>query len=181
MFLAIGIALSGGSAIADRAKQEENFNSFTDWCVNRDDISSEAQKTVEALLEVAGTDNCNDANKKLSSLTELNLRDRGLSDLRPLSSFTNLRNLMLLKNKIEDISPLANLTNLTQLNLAGNDIRDITPLSGLTQLRELFLMTNEITDIRSLANLSNLTRLWVTGNPIANKTCPVSPASVCFF
>ncbi|MBE9118350.1 leucine-rich repeat domain-containing protein [Lusitaniella coriacea LEGE 07157] len=128
---------------AAQPKQVENFKSFAAWCMNRESLSSEATKTVEVLLDVAQTNDCTEANDILLSLRELNLRDRGISDLRPLSSFTNLTTLLLLKNKIADVSPLANLRNLTQLNLSGNQIVDITPLSGLTQLRELFLMTND--------------------------------------
>ncbi|WP_341735100.1 leucine-rich repeat domain-containing protein [Microcoleus sp. EPA2] len=49
------------------------------------------------------------------------------------------------------------LTNLTVLNLDANKIRDIKPLQSLTKLN----------------------RLNLSGNPIAPKTCPLKPESIC--
>ncbi|MEG4817790.1 leucine-rich repeat domain-containing protein [Microcoleus sp. K5-D4] len=98
-------------------------------------MSPETKHTVDVLLKEAGTNDCDVADRKLSSLTELGLNDKQISDIKPLAS----------------------LTNLTELGLNDNQIGDIKPLASLT----------------------NLTRLSLSGNPLAPKTCPLSPESIC--
>ena len=46
----------------------------------------------------------------------------------------NLKNLYLNNNRIEDVSPLANLTNLQKLFLSGNPIEDYEPVAFVPQL-----------------------------------------------
>ncbi|NEQ24528.1 MAG: leucine-rich repeat domain-containing protein, partial [Microcoleus sp. SIO2G3] len=62
-----------------------------------------------------------------------------------------------------------------------NQIRDVEPLKSLTQLTALILFDNQISDISTLKSLSQLRSLEVQGNLITNKTCPLSPASICQF
>jgi internalin A len=133
---AIVLALSGNELSAKPDPQLENSRrTFADWCRQKDDLSPETKHTVEVLLKEAGTNDCGAADRKLSSLTELILRD----------------------NQIADIKPLASLTNLTELLLYNNTIGDIKPLASLTKLTDVYL----------------------NGNPIAPKTCPLKPDSIC--
>ena len=62
-----------------------------------------------------------------------------LVDISPIGSLTELEYLEIFKNKIEDISCLANCTKLIDLNICFNHIKDWTPLYGLTRLRRLWL------------------------------------------
>ena len=71
------------------------------------------------------------------------------------------------------------LSNLTELYLGENQISDIKPLASLTNLTWLSLGENQISDIKPLASLTNLNELWLSGNPIAPKTCPLKPESIC--
>ena len=57
---------------------------------------------------------------------------------------TQLNQITLSNNKIQDITPLSKLTQLTELRLDQNQIQDITPLSKLTQLKKLNLKANPI-------------------------------------
>jgi Leucine-rich repeat (LRR) protein len=66
---------------------------FADWCREKASLSPEAKHTVEVLLKQAGTTECDAANQKLSSLTELNLGGNQISDIKPLQSLTNLTSL----------------------------------------------------------------------------------------
>ncbi|MDB9455141.1 trypsin-like peptidase domain-containing protein, partial [Dolichospermum circinale CS-541/06] len=102
---------------------------FTEWCQQKANLSQQRRRTVEVLLQVAKTQNCDQANQTLTNLTELNLNGNQISDIKPLSNLTNLTSLNLWGNQISDIKPLSNLTNLTSLNLWGNQISDIKPLS----------------------------------------------------
>ena len=114
-------------------------------------------------------------NSKLNSKKELNLSEKGLSnisDIGALANLTNLQTLNLSGNSISDIGALANLTNLTELKLSGNKfISDISALGNLTNLQTLNLSYNNISDISALANLTNLQTLKtlnLSGNGISD-------------
>lgn len=92
-------------------------SSFEQWCQQQANLSAERRKTVEVLLEEAGTRDCELAAKNLLSRTELYLS--------PLSGLTNLTELDLQSNKITDVSPLAGLINLKELRLNNNQIKDV--------------------------------------------------------
>ena len=173
---------------ATQAAEPNLGSSFEQWCQQQASLSAEARKTLEVLLEEAGTSDCELAAKNLSSRTALNLVSRGISDLSPLSELTNLAGLYLYNNQITDVSPLAGLTNLQWLDLNSNQIADVSPLAGLTNLIELHLNSNQITDVSPLARLTNLFVLNLQGNAIpsdnsanAQPTCPVSRPDVCRF
>ena len=73
-----------------------------------------------------------------------------------------LTSLNLERNKIVDISPLAELTNLKILNLGHNEIVDISLLAGLKNLKILDLEGNKIVDIiakQKLAKTLNKTNI----------------------
>ena len=175
---------------------------FADWCRQKADLSPETKHTVEVLLKIAGTTECDAANQKLSSLTALGLIDDNkisdikplasltkltrlslvgtqIRDIKPLESLTNLKDLILSNNQINDIKPLESLTNLTVIGLNNNQISDIKPLESLTKLTVINLDNNQISDIKPLASLTKLNRLNLMGNPIALKTCPLKPESIC--
>jgi internalin A len=198
------LALCGNGVSAKAAAETRSGNmrrTFADWCRQKADLSPEAKHTVEVLLQQAGTTECDAANQTLLSLTGLLLPNNQISDLKPLESLTNLTvlflpnnqisdikplesltNLNLLyldKNQISDIKPLESLTNLTVLDLDNNQISDIKPLESLTNLNLLYLDNNRISDIKPLQSLTNLILLRLSGNPIAPKTCPLKPESIC--
>ncbi|MEG4206540.1 leucine-rich repeat domain-containing protein [Microcoleus sp. Pol7_A1] len=148
--------------------QPINLSSFAEWCKHKDSLSEEAIYTVEVLLNKAGTSDCNEADRILSNLTELNLDWNEITDFTPLSALTNLTYLNLSSNQITDITGLSALTNLTYLNLSANQITDITGLSALTNLTHLNLSANQITDITGLSALTNLTYLNLENNQITD-------------
>ena len=133
---------------------------FADWCLNKNKLSVETLRTINTLLQVAETTDCNQASKLLSALTELYLGSNQIADLKPLSTLTSLTWLTLDNNQINDLRPLSTLTSLTDLYLDNNQIAEILPLSDLTKL-----------DLLSLSDNPSLT----------DKTCPVKPASICIF
>ncbi|MFN7382912.1 MAG: leucine-rich repeat domain-containing protein [Dolichospermum sp.] len=145
---------------------------FTEWCQQKANLSQQRRRTVEVLLQVAKTQNCDQANQTLTKLTSLYLTGNQISDIKPLSNLTNLTRLNLSRNQISDIKPLSNLTNLTWLDLEENQISDIKPLSNLlsnlTKLTSLSLRGNQISDIKPLSNLTNLTSLDLWGNQISD-------------
>ncbi|MBR4906255.1 MAG: hypothetical protein IKZ44_05305 [Clostridia bacterium] len=103
---------------------------------------------------------------KLTELTSLSLMTCGnqedgvkLTNIDWIASLTNLRQLNLCHNAIDDISAIAGLDQLEYLNLADNDLRDeqLKYLTGLYKLRELDLyQLPKLTDVSPLAKLSAL-------------------------
>ncbi|EDY83113.1 Leucine Rich Repeat domain protein [Verrucomicrobiia bacterium DG1235] len=108
----------------------------------------------------------------LASLTSLNsgslVSETKISDLTGIEYATNLTELTLRFQTIEELSPLASLANLEQLDLSGNPITDLTQLGSLAQLRVLSISEAEITDLTPLASLSSLQWLFLSKNSISN-------------
>ena len=98
-----------------------------------------------------------------------------LSDLRPLSSLTNLIGLEIDYARIKDIAPLANLENLQTLNLPHNRISDVSALEGLKDLICLSLDYNQISDVAPIAGLLRLQTLNLRFNLISD------PSKLVFF
>lgn len=92
-------------------------------------------------------------------LTDLNAASFGIQFLDGLETATNLVNLDLKSNFIENITPLRDLDNLVNLNLSFNGIDVIEPISGLDSLRTLDLACNG-----SIKNWDPLVALVTTNN-----------------
>src|SRR6476661_9787382 len=150
------------------ANQPINLSSFADWCQHKNRLTKEARHTVEMLLEIAGTSDCDEAQKLLLNLTEIHLNENQITDINPLSGLTNLTELSLGNNQISDITGLSALTNLTKLCLQYNQITDITGLWALTNLTQLSLSHKQITDITGLSGLTNLTGLHLYSTQITD-------------
>ena len=99
-------------------------------------------------------------------LTSLDARYKGIVDLAGLEHATDLQSLVLIGNKIHDISPLSGLTALGFLDLGSNQISDLRPLAAHTLLETLQIWGNQIEDISPLAGLVNLKRLLIENNDI---------------
>ncbi|MEG4855838.1 CHAT domain-containing protein [Microcoleus sp. K1-B1] len=163
--LAVGATMLMGSAAAPNP---QTFESFADFCTNKENLTPEARHTVEVLLSKAKTQECDRAQKTLTNLTELSLIRNQIVDIKPLSKLTNLRELNLSTNQITDVQPLSGLTNLRFLTLTSNQISDVKPLSGLTNLTLLYLADNQIVNIKPLSKLTNLRRLNLSVNQITD-------------
>ena len=104
-----------------------------------------------------------------SNLTELHLGENPIDDINPLMHLAQLSFLRLNDCwTITHISPLADLTQLQVLDLDRNLIVDVSPLAGLAGLTSLDIRYNRIEDIRPLANLTQLTRLLLNNNKIVD-------------
>ncbi len=189
--------------IPSESRVSEKQESFMDWCMNREQLSASAQRTMSVILQRAGTFNCARASQNLMSISQLDLSTSQISDISPLQSLTTITRLKLINNQItdltplkaltnlielnlsynqvEDITPLQSLENLSLLNLSFNQVEDVTPLQSLRRLNELNLNNNQVGDISSLQPLERLTYLLVRNNPIVEAICPVSPKYVCQF
>ncbi len=111
---------------------------------------------------------------KLTQVRELNLDENNINEISPLANLKNLEVLKIgqttngMSNRISDLTPLESLTNLRILEITNCQISDISPLQNLTNLKELNLSNNYITDITPLENLTDLTYLMLHHNDIEN-------------
>ncbi len=116
--------LLGGSCVlsisAISTQADATRRGFVEWCLNQAHLSSQTKHTVDVLLRVAGTQDCHQANNKLSTLDSLDLSYNRIADLKPLSSPANLTSLRLENNQIANVKLLFSLTNLTTLYLRNN-------------------------------------------------------------
>ena len=174
IFLIALITFSFVCSISISKVTSQTLDSFSVWCTQREQLSASEQHTIDVLLTIAGTEECQAASDSLLDSTELDLSDRQLTNLEPLATLRQLNVLYLGNNQITDIRPLENLTELTDLYLPDNQITDISSLIQLDKLSTLYLDNNQLTDLSPLANLRSLTILFANSNylqslePVAN-------------
>jgi len=97
----------------------------------------------------------------LQTLTNLSVRNRGVTNLMGLQFATNLAALDSSQNAIGSLTPLQGLTQLRSLELDRNrgSITTIAPLSGLTNLTRLVLGGVYVGNHSPLTNLTGLVAL----------------------
>jgi len=95
----------------------------------------------------------------LLQITDLKLRNLGISTLEGLEQLENLRTLDLRENPISDLTPISSLTKLRSLNLRETRVVDISPIKDLVQLEYLNLHSTNVKDVTVIANLTNLQTL----------------------
>ena len=82
----------------------------------------------------------------------------------PLAVLTELTDLILAGNRIDDVTPLAGLNRVVVLDLTSNQISDVDDLGVMEGLRYLKLDDNEINDVSSLGHLTSLKFLHLSSN-----------------
>ena len=104
-----------------------------------------------------GTVSLTEANlETMASVTELNIAEKGLTDLSALKYFTGLQTLDCSRNLLTTLDVSA-LTNLTSLVCSDNALTKLN-VSGLTNLTSLDCYRNELTKL-DVSNLTLLTKL----------------------
>lgn len=106
--------------------------------------------------------------EKCTNLLQLNLAKNEIENLAPLKDIRNLQSLDLSHNKIADVGPLANVVALQFLELSDNQIVSVEPLGKLTKLSALYIAGNKITDPAPLAGLTKLSSLDLARNQITD-------------
>ncbi|HOZ46767.1 MAG TPA: leucine-rich repeat domain-containing protein [Candidatus Hydrogenedentes bacterium] len=106
-----------------------------------------------------------------TNLSDLRLAGNLLEDVTPLDGLRQLEHLDLSSNRLRDVSALQNATALRTLRLANNRISDLTPLAALVSIEVLDLSGNEVGVITALSSLTNLEGL----NLAANRIVSLSP------
>ncbi len=114
-------------------------------------------------------------NIKTRLVTELNLTDMKINDLKGLQNITNIdtvQSLDLDHNQLTTLqqNAFAGLTNLEYLDLQNNPLTTIQPdaFAGLTNLKDLSLRNNQLRTIKpnAFAGLTNLGFLFLNNNQL---------------
>ncbi|WP_433772721.1 leucine-rich repeat domain-containing protein, partial [Bacillus wiedmannii] len=108
----------------------------------------------------------------LKNVTYLTLAGNQIEDITPLYSLP-LKDLVLTRNKVKDLSGIDQLNQLDELWIGKNQIEDVTPLTKMTHLKVLDVPNNELKDITPLSNLVNLQKLNLEANYISDLS-PIS-------
>ena len=98
-------------------------------------------------------------------LAILDASNRGIEDLTGIEGAAGLGVLLLDRNRITDVAPLAKL-GLTWLTLAYNRVEDWAPLAAMYFLYDLALDGNSLRDLPPLP--SSLSRLYLSDNSISD-------------
>ena len=98
--------------------------------------------------------------------TELDLKDKGLTEISVLTQCIKLEKLDVSGNNIGWFSGKFKVPTLTSLNLSGNSLSNIDALEPLTKLTYLNLNGCNITSIKVVGFMPELTELYAGGNPI---------------
>ena len=120
-----------------------------------------------------GTVSLTEANlEKMASVMELNIAEKGLTDLSALKYFTGLQTLDCSRNSLTTLDVSA-LTNLTSLDCSENALTTLD-VSALTNLTSLDCYRNELTEL-DVSNLTGLTELdcaynQLTALDVSNQT-----------
>ncbi len=103
-----------------------------------------------------------------SDVTELDLSNRGITDISALSSCTMLESLNISGNIISNISVLGAMPNLKTLDISNNEISNLSPLIALANLESVNASGNAVANISALSGHTALVSLNLDGNPLEN-------------
>ncbi|KMM53230.1 hypothetical protein ACH95_21710 [Bacillus glycinifermentans] len=113
--------------------------------------------------------------KAFCNKIRLRLTGRELTDIKPISICTDMRELILSANRIHDLTPLQSMIFLKKLYLVNNPVTDLTPIAQLKHLQYLNVAKTSVADLSPLADLSSLRELDMTDIQAAEYT----PLSHC--
>ena len=137
---------------------------FGKWCLGYAGLDVDARWSVDTLLRVAGSRDCDRAVTVLSRLKVLDLSGTGVVDLEPIGELGQLERVVLSRNGVVDLGPVAGLKGLKSLVVRGSRVRDLWPLAKLGELRSIVLEDSRIEDLSPLVGLKKLGSLSVAGN-----------------
>ena len=113
--------------------------------------------------------------EKAVNLISLDLSENTIRNISALSACTGLQILDLHSNALIELDALSGLTRLSQLDISYNTIASTAKLSSLTELKQLNLSHNAITDISPIGNLTALQSLSLGYNQLSD----ISPLAAC--
>ncbi len=97
--------------------------------------------------------------KGLLKAVKIDISNRPIDDISPLSKFSGLKKLNLSHTNVTDLYPLRNLNKMEELDLSATKVKDINALQYMSSLSKLILDSTLITNISVLENMDSLKTL----------------------
>jgi Leucine-rich repeat (LRR) protein len=123
------------------------------------------EEAIPALLLVQSREDCG-AFLRFQETRELDLRDRGVTQLAFLQCLPELRSLNLEANNLDSIVGITESPLLELLILRKNKLTSLDALKGLTKLKELDVSFNAITDVDALSAVNFLETIDASANQL---------------
>lgn len=118
-----------------------------------------------------------DTGYKVNAIQILNCTHRGITSLRGIEQFKDLRVLNVSNNKLTTIDPVAKLSRLSSLEVSNNKLTNLDALAELKHLKKVDASNNQISDISALEN-TNIKQLYLSNNQISSLAVINSLASL---
>lgn len=180
--------LSNSSSADEVELRSISFNDSSLYYALKEKIGSSITSYNDETLTI------NMYNNSLETITDLNLPNKGITDLKGIENFSKLRSLDINGCRIKNIKyiPYENLTRLKISNV--DEIEDFSSISNFSKLynleitdggldkipeeiyelnntlHNLTIKNNRLENITNISNLSNLTNLDISGNRITDIT-----------
>ena len=104
----------------------------------------------------------------MPNLEILELEGQQITDITPLLSLKNLRELSLDCNPISSLEGIGALENLEELILSCTDISDISPAFNCPNLRHLQIDNTYVSNLEGIQKLQNLDSLFIENVPVSD-------------
>ncbi|GAA3582742.1 class 1 internalin InlH [Klugiella xanthotipulae] len=100
----------------------------------------------------------------LAGLKNLNCANRGIVSLSGIENLSGLEQVLLDKNPITDLTPLAGVPSIWLLGLSETPANDLSPVYQLGELQWLNLGNSGVTSIAGIERLTDLRRTFLDSN-----------------
>lgn len=125
-------------------------------------------KNIENIAKIRGIEN------SFSTISEIDLSNNIIKDLKGIEKFINLKRLILDNNMISEISHLNNNSSIEEISLRNNNISHLNSLKGLVNLKRINLSGNTLLkeipeELTELPNLESV-KLWDCNIRIYNES-----------
>lgn len=110
-----------------------------------------------------------------TKIERLTLTDMGIESLEQVSGlehFTELNEMVLTDNKIQDISSLSQYTHLSKLNISWNKISNLEPIAPLSKITYLDFSSNFVTRMDPIYGFNQLQILIGSNNQLVSTHAP---------
>lgn len=147
------------------------FKDFLWYCAS-DEATAAQKNTVKIMADAVWMDvrdyPCEEIYARLKETKFLNLANGQISDLAPLTEFSQIESLNLAYNLVESTKALGKLANLDQIDLSHNRLTEFPDFKDSPKLTALILSFNPITSLAHTDSLSGLKKLEIDSTHIAD-------------
>ncbi|MEN9836326.1 MAG: hypothetical protein RL011_2519 [Pseudomonadota bacterium] len=130
------------------------------------DAKSPLGLTIAALMKSTSTPDCAAMFAKLPSQKDIQLSNRGLSNLSPLRYAEAVESLDITQNAVVDLTAIARLANLQRLYAASNKITGLPVPNQWSKMFELNVSANQINDISAVMSMTALESFDISDNQV---------------